>query len=150
MWNRTCLPFRNTRAHSRFSKGFVARSSVLCITFCRSLSVFLFFSLGHCVACPTSIYSFWLPLLVSANLSVFLLNRDDNYRKSVENLVWYLTPLSTIFQIYRDVQYLGEGNREYQGKLSTCRKSLTNLYQRHLATRLHWIKLTTLAVIWQV
>jgi len=45
----------------------VALSLVLCVVFCRSFIVF--FSFGHCVVCPSSIYGFWLPPLVSSNSS---------------------------------------------------------------------------------
>jgi hypothetical protein len=38
------------------------------------------------------------------------------------------TPLSTIFQLYRGVQFYWWRKPEYQQKLPTCRKSLTKLY----------------------
>jgi hypothetical protein len=38
-----------------------------------------------------------------------------------------LTPLSTIFQLYRGGQFIGGGNRSAREKAPTCRKSLTNL-----------------------
>jgi len=34
--------------------------------------------------------------------------------------------LSTIFQLYRDAQFIGRGNRRTRRKPQTCRKSLTN------------------------
>jgi len=53
------------RAHT-FNHGFsgirVALSLVFYVVFCRSLFVFCRFSFGHCIACPSSIYAFWLPL----------------------------------------------------------------------------------------
>jgi hypothetical protein len=46
-----------------FSGACVAQSVVFCVMFCRSLfALLLFFSLGHCVVCPSAIYGFWLPL----------------------------------------------------------------------------------------
>ena len=46
-----------------FSWVLVTRSLVLCVMFCRSLFVILsFFSFGHCVVYPSSIYVFWLNL----------------------------------------------------------------------------------------
>jgi hypothetical protein len=39
---------------------------------------------------------------------------------------WCLTPLSTIFQLYRGGQFYWWGNRSIQRKPPTCRKLLTN------------------------
>ena len=50
-----------------FSGVRVTRSFVLCVCFvdrCLSLCTFSF---GHCVVCSSSMYEFWLPLLVSSN-----------------------------------------------------------------------------------
>jgi hypothetical protein len=69
----------------------------------------------------------------------------------VKSLVWFslwclMMPLSTIFQLYRGSQFIGEGNRR---KPPTCRKSLTlyniMLYQVHLGWAV--FKLTTLVAI---
>ena len=49
---------------NRFSHGFsgirVARSFVFYVVFCRLLFVFCCFSFGYCIACPYSIFGFWL------------------------------------------------------------------------------------------
>jgi hypothetical protein len=58
--------------------------------------------------------------------------------------LWCLTPLWTIFQLYR-----GGGNRSTQMKI--CRKSLTNLITKCcIEYTLPWarFKLTTLVVVW--
>jgi hypothetical protein len=54
-----CLPFRSTWV---FSEVRVIRSLVLCVCFVDRCLPFCPFSFGHCVACPSSIYAFWLPL----------------------------------------------------------------------------------------
>ena len=46
----------------------VTRSLVVCVMFCRSFFFLAsFFSFGHCVVCPSSIYEFRLPLSSSSN-----------------------------------------------------------------------------------
>ena len=39
--------------------------------------------------------------------------------------LWRLTPLSTIFHLYRGVSFIGGGNMSTRRKPPTCRKSLT-------------------------
>jgi hypothetical protein len=43
----------------------------------------------------------------------------------LEERIWCLTPLSTIFQVL-GVSFIGGGNRSTRRKSPTCRKSLTN------------------------
>ena len=59
---------------------------------------------------------------------------------------WWLTPLSTIFQV---VSFIGWREPEYPEKTPTCRKSLTNLALSHKVVYLALIKikLTTAVVI---
>jgi hypothetical protein len=47
----------------------VTRSLVLYVCFVDRCLSFCTFSFGHCVVCSSSIYGFWLPLLVSSNSS---------------------------------------------------------------------------------
>ena len=52
-----------------------------------------------------------------------------------ENGLWCLTPLSTLYQLYR---FDGGGNRSTRRKLLTCRKSLTNFtYEQNRKLRMH-------------
>ena len=58
---------------------------------------------------------------------------------------WCLTALSTIFQLYRVVSFIGGGNRSSKRKPPTCCKSLTNI----MLYTSPWLrfKLTTSVVI---
>jgi len=59
--NTNCIPFQRTWVHPRLLSGSnysIFRSKCM---FCRSLFVFLYFFLGHCVVCSSSIYGLWLP-----------------------------------------------------------------------------------------
>ena len=47
--------------------------------------------------------------------------------------LWYLMPLSTIFQLYHGGQFYWWRKAEYLEKLLTCRKWLTNFITVHLA-----------------
>ena len=49
------------RSYTVFSGVRVTRSLVLCVMYCISLFVPLYFSLGHCVVYISSLYGFWLP-----------------------------------------------------------------------------------------
>jgi hypothetical protein len=52
-----------------FSEARVTRFLVVCVCFVERCLSFCTFSFGHCVVCSSSIYGFWLPLLVSSNSS---------------------------------------------------------------------------------
>ena len=52
-----------------FSEVRVTRSLVLYVCFVDRCLSFCTFSFGHCVVCSSSIYGFWLPVLVPSNSS---------------------------------------------------------------------------------
>jgi hypothetical protein len=41
---------------------------------------------------------------------------------------FFLMPLSTIFQLYHGISFIGGGNRNTQRQPLTCRKSPTNIH----------------------
>ena len=118
----------------------VARSLIICVVFCRTL--FVLFSFGHCVVCPFTFCSFWLPN-------------------------WYLqTLILTIFQLYRCGQFDRWSKQKYQEKNieSTRNTDLLQAIDNHRPTPSHYwqtlayndikdtspwmgIELTTLSVI---
>ena len=62
-------------ASPAFSEVRVAWYLIFCVVFCGLLLVLLFFCpvyFGHCVVCPSSIYSFWLPFWYLKFFLVFL------------------------------------------------------------------------------
>ena len=127
-------------SHPVFS-GIVLYSifSFICNIFLDVVCPFVLFSFGHCVICPSLIYGFWLPPLVSSNSSYpstcnfemwikseFFSTNQKLCRPFWSNItwrvgLWCLMSLSTIFQLY-----LGGGNQSIWKKALTCRMSLTN------------------------
>ena len=63
--------------------------------------------------------------------------------------LWSLTPLSTIFQLYRGGQFYCWRNMSTRRKPPTCSKSLTNFITMWYRVHLAWVGfgLTTLVVI---
>ena len=109
---------------------------------CGWLFVFWFvFFVGHCIIYSSSIYDFWFPLWYfqtfhkeKTKFERFLIKikRYKTTQTPTLNVSdklfawWALTPLSTIFQLYRDVSFIGGWNQRTRRKPPTCRKSLTN------------------------
>jgi len=56
------------------------------------------------------------------------INKNLAYMIPYGSGIWCLTPLSTIFQLYRggQVSFIDWGNRSTRRKPPTCRMSLTN------------------------
>ena len=69
-----------------FSGARVTRSLVLCVCFVDRCLSFCLFSFGHCVVCSSSIYEFWLPLLVSSNSSYRMWGERVNLWSSYKHL----------------------------------------------------------------
>jgi hypothetical protein len=73
------------------------------VLFCRSFSVLLYFSSGHCVVCHSSNYGFWLPLCIFKRLAIVLSVlrfTDSDYpiitSKFIRSLPWLGWPLWNI------------------------------------------------------
>ena len=77
-----------------FSGVRVTQSLVLCVMFCRSLFVLLFFSFGHCVVYFSSIDGFWLPLWYPQSL---LMTQFKRYERDV---AIFTTPLHNCWHIF--------------------------------------------------
>ena len=61
-----------------FSGVRVTRSLVLCVCFVDRCLSFCAFSVGHCVACSSLIYGFWLPLWYLQTLLLKILHKEKN------------------------------------------------------------------------
>ena len=69
-----------------FSGVRVVQSLVFCEMLCRSLLSFCYFSFSHCIVCPSSIYSFWLPLWYLQTF--FMVNIQRKH--SIFSLKWFI------------------------------------------------------------
>ena len=45
--------------------------------FYKKLVIYVVYANGHCVLCPSSIYEFWLPILVSSNFIMVITISPD-------------------------------------------------------------------------
>ena len=84
--------------------------------------------------------------------SLSKINRQWRKWRALANTLgglWCLTPLSTIFQLYCGVSFIGGGNWKTWRKPQTCRKSPTNFIQMLYWIHFAWagFELTTLVVI---
>ena len=110
-----------------FMCSFVYYCLFLCtfVYYCLLLCTFYF---GHCIACLSSIYGFWLHLwyLHTFRISVFLVCYENIsiYKELEIHLMfrglWCFTPLSIIVQLYRG------GHFYWCKKTQTYHKQLTN------------------------
>jgi hypothetical protein len=58
----TYIPYRREFYFQNYRIISFQVSLVFYVMFCRSLFVLSYFSFGHCIVFPSSIYGFWLPL----------------------------------------------------------------------------------------
>jgi len=73
--------------------------------------------------------AFLVVKLKSSLRNAYARHHDLTLRMLVSQMMfiwWCLTPLSTIFQLYLAISFIGGGNRRTRRKPPTYRKSLTN------------------------
>ena len=96
----------------------VTRSLVLCA--CFVVSLFVLFSFGHCVVCPSSVYGFWLPLWYLQTVLA-----DAELATTYTKVRYYL--INTVINMPENSSHIS--NRG----LSTMNKMYTNKYSQFAA-----------------
>ena len=128
-----------TDVTSRAGSAYPSGAPSFFVVFCRSLFVPLSF-----FCCPLCCLSF-LNIQILITLLVFSSSFHWKFINSAQEYIglglwciWCLSPLATIFQLYRGVSFIGGGNRSTRWKSSIYRKSLTNFVILYIWSRPRW------------